>query len=78
MLGRRYCETCKEWVITGENNKCPKCHSDTFEVRRITNPEEVRKLITVREPHKAHEEEIINMIAESGAILEGHFILEDD
>ncbi len=78
MPGRRYCGTCEEWVITGEDNRCPKGHSDTFEVRGITNPEEVRRLVTVREPYKPYEEEIINMIAESGAIMEGHFILEDD
>lgn len=73
-MPKRYCEICREWIIT-ENNKCTKCHSETFEVRRITDPEEVRKFIKVREEYKDIEEEIIQMIAKSGAILEGHFII---
>ena len=76
MAGKRYCEKCKEWVYT--EDKCPKCGSETFETRSITDPEEVRKLITVRPSHKLREEEIIKMIAESGALKEGHFILGED
>lgn len=77
MLKKRYCEKCKEWVET-ETRNCPKCQSMTFEARRITDPEEVHKYVQVREPYKDIEEELIQMIAKSGAILEGHFIIGDE
>ena len=74
----RYCNNCKKWVETEESQRCPECQMMTVGVRRITDPEEVRKYVRVREAHKDYEEEIIRMIAESGAILEGHFILGDE
>ncbi len=77
MARKRYCYQCQKWVNT-ENDRCPNCNSGTFVVRRITNPEEVRMVISVKKPHRAHEKEIIKMIAQSGAILEGDFILENN
>ncbi len=47
-------------------------------VERITNPKEVRKYITVRPEYKEYEEEIINIIAKSGALFKGHFVLGPD
>ena len=46
-------------------------------IRRITDPEEVRKLFKVRPGYEDIEEWLIQMIAESGAILEGHFELSE-
>lgn len=56
-----------------------------YSTERITDIEEVRKLVQVRrlpwmtdEQYKEHEEEILRMIADSGAILKGHFVLGPD
>jgi hypothetical protein len=73
---RRYCQKCGQWVIT--DLKCPECGLTTAEVRRITDPDEVRKYITVRDEYKDMEDLLIKMIAESGALLEGHFLLGED
>lgn len=78
MPERRYCPNCGKWVHVEEDRKCPECNSETFAVRRITDPEEVRKYFSAREAHKEVEEELIRMIAESGALMEGHFEVEDD
>lgn len=78
-MSKRYCNTHKKWVVVKESdNKCPECHAETFETRRITDPQEIRKVVKVRNQFKDFEEEIIQMLAQSGAIVEGHFIMEDN
>jgi hypothetical protein len=49
-----------------------------YPVTRVTDLEEVRKLFKARPEFKNIEEDLIQMIAESGAILKGHFILNED
>jgi len=45
---------------------------------RITDPEEVKKLFRVRPAFKYMERVLIQMVADSGAILKGHFKLRED
>lgn len=78
MRGKSHCSKCNKWVPTQKDGKCSKCGSYAFATRTITNPEEVRKLLKVREEFKDFEEQIINMIAKSGALLEGDFIIDED
>lgn len=56
-----------------------------YPIERITDIEEVKKLVRVRhlpwltnEENKKREERILQMIADSGAILKGHFELGPD
>ncbi len=70
MAEKRYCDKCKVWVEATEDQKCPNCDSQTYLVRRITDLEEVRKYVKVREQFKKCEGEIIDMIADSGALME--------
>lgn len=75
-MQERYCEKCKKWVKT-DNQLCPSCKSQTYEVRRITDPEEVRKYVNIRKPFKDMEEEIVEMVAKSGIFLESRSGVKD-
>lgn len=70
MAEKRYCNKCREWVEVDESERCPKCGSQTYLTRSITDPEEVRKYVKVREEFKERESKIIDMIADSGALME--------
>ncbi len=58
-------------MIRGYNNSQEK-GGELSQARRITDPEEARKYFKVRNPK--YEEKIIKMVAESGALFEGHFV----
>jgi len=47
-----------------------------FLAESIENKEEIRSLLRVREPYKDKEDEILDMLVSSGALLRGHFKLE--
>jgi hypothetical protein len=73
-------------IVTKKNRrKEEKMKRTECSIERITDIEEVRKLVTVRRPpwmddkqYKEREEKILRMIADSGAILKGHFELGPD
>lgn len=47
-----------------------------FQAGHISSKEEVRALVSIRGPHKDEEENILDMLVSSGALLKGHFLLE--
>ena len=70
---------------------CRKCHKNTdissedteikvvgIATRAITDEKEIRKIFTVNPEYKKYEWELVRMLADSGAILEGRFLVFDD
>ena len=55
--------------------KASDLESNVKPARPITDIDEIRKYVKVRNPEQ--EEEILQMIANSEALLKGHFRIED-
>lgn len=51
--------------------------SEPWPIRIIYDPKEVKRSITVRPEFQEHADEIIKMIANSGALIEGDFHIHD-